>query len=753
MTRNLSITTRYAGTVIIAVVVQVAVLVLLALSFMQESIVASEEKELEGYYENVVASLQQQGVMAQAMSALVAGIPRVQEAFARGDREALHEMFVPGFERLESGYGVRQFQFHQPPALSFLRVHKPAKHGDDLSSFRHTVVETNTAREPITGLEVGVAGLGIRGMVPLDHQGEHQGSVEFGMSFGQPFFDEFTRLHGVQLGLYLLRGERLEVFGSTIGQEPFLERKSLRRVVNGDPVFREDHQGDTPVAVYAHEITDYSGKPIGVLELVRDRSFYVAEMSGMRTSMVLVGLVTAVVIGLLVWLISRGVVRPLLATVHSMDQIATGKADLSARLPVEGRDEVARLSEAFNRFAAKIETMVQKVSLSLGDLSSQVDDLSSAASHTNKGMQQQQAETAQVATAMNEMSSTVHEVAENTDETANAAREADAQAQSGKEVVNGTVQSIQRLAEDVGNVDTVVKRVSGDTDRIGTVLDVIRNIAEQTNLLALNAAIEAARAGEQGRGFAVVADEVRTLAQRTQESTQEIQGMIESLQRGVGEAVTSTQHSLEQTSESVDQARRAGETLDAIVASVDTITRMTIQIATASQEQSAVAEEINRNITNINALADQTAHDAESTAKATGGIASMVETVVGEVSSLGTTGSAAAVLSRAKTAHKAWKTKLRAFLDGTRRMEDSELLSDHDCSLGKWYFGEGRQNFGNLDEFRAIEAPHRELHQVVKRVVEAKRQGDLQGAEVEYEKLSALSEQIVGLIEKLEHKV
>ncbi|MCB1784903.1 MAG: CZB domain-containing protein [Gammaproteobacteria bacterium] len=754
MLRNFSITARYAVAVGIAVAVQALILTLLSLSFMDGSLTDSEEKELKAVYENVMASISQKGQMAQAMSALVAEIPSVQTAFANGQRETLEQLFVPGFAALKSQYGARQFQFHTPPATSFLRVHKPEKHGDDLSTFRETVVETNRAKQPITGLEMGVAGLGIRGMVPVSHQGEHIGSVEFGMSFGQQFFDEFTQEHGIKLGLYMLKDNGLTVFGSTIGTQPLLEKEHIIEAVNGEPYFAERTVDGVPVAVYVHQITDYSGKPIAALELVKDRSFFVAQMSDLQSSMAFAGFASFAIIALLVWWISRSVVQPLRATVQALDEISSGTAALGARLPVKGRDEVAFLSRGFNTFVDKIERVVEKMSLSLAELSGMADQLSTGATHTKHGMQRQNSETSVVATAMNEMSSTVQEVARNTEETAESAKNAGEQARTGKDVVNNTIAAIELVATDVASVDTVVKKVNDDTTKIGTVLDVIRGIAEQTNLLALNATIEAARAGEQGRGFAVVADEVRTLAHRTQQSTQEIQGTIQKLQQSADEAVSTTEKSLARTTESVEQARLAGEALDAIVGSVDTITRMSTQVASASSQQRAVVEEIGRNVTNIGALAEETAHGAQDTAEISDRIVAIMEELVAGMNALGATAStAASVLERAKASHKAWTAKLRAYLDGVRAMDESELVSDHECAMGRWYFSTGSQQFGQQHEFRAIEAPHRELHEAVKRIVGLKDRGDMDAAEMEYQRLAGLSEKIVHLIENLERHV
>jgi methyl-accepting chemotaxis protein len=219
-------------------------------------------------------------------------------------------------------------------------------------------------------------------------------------------------------------------------------------------------------------------------------------------------------------------------------------------------------------------------------------------------MERQQGETAQVATAMNEMVATVQEVAKNTGEAAHAAEVSDEKTKAGKALVVETRSTIHNLAGEVERSAEVIDQLKGDSEKINSIMDVISGIAEQTNLLALNAAIEAARAGEQGRGFAVVADEVRTLAQRTQDSTSEIRDMIEHLQSGIGDAVSVMARGRDQAGTAVSQADETGLALDSILESVATIHQMNIQIATAAEEQNAVAEEMNRNVVTINELSE-----------------------------------------------------------------------------------------------------------------------------------------------------
>jgi methyl-accepting chemotaxis protein len=228
----------------------------------------------------------------------------------------------------------------------------------------------------------------------------------------------------------------------------------------------------------------------------------------------------------------------------------------------------------------------------------------------------QQSETALVATAINEMAATAHEVAKSAADTAQASHRADGESREGKAVVGRTVRAIDALASEVENAAGVIQRLEVDTESIGRVVEVIRGIAEQTNLLALNAAIEAARAGEQGRGFAVVADEVRTLASRTQQSTREIQEMIERLQTGAKDAVAVMEKGRGQARASVEQAGTAGASLESITQAVATINDMTAQIASAAEEQTQVTEEINRNVTQIAQAVEATAQGAEQTAAA-----------------------------------------------------------------------------------------------------------------------------------------
>ena len=350
-------------------------------------------------------------------------------------------------------------------------------------------------------------------------------------------------------------------------------------------------------------------------------------------SLVLMGMSLGILVGLIIaFFMSRMITVPINDVVHAFDDLAEGEGDLTRRLNAEGKSEMARLSGGFNRFAEKVHHLVEQVGSEVQNLTAVVDNVSHIVEQTQQGSIQQREQTGQVATAITEMTATVQEVAANANSAAESAQQADQNARTGQSVVSDTIQSIQALASEIETGANVIHELERDAEAIGSVLDVIRGIAEQTNLLALNAAIEAARAGEQGRGFAVVADEVRTLASRTQESTSEIQDMIDSLQSQARAAVQAINQGQDKTRTSVDNASNAGEALNAITESVTTITNMNFQIASASEEQSVVAEEINKNVVNISEVADKNASASEQLAASSNDLARLTEDLRGLVS-------------------------------------------------------------------------------------------------------------------------
>ncbi|MDU9039458.1 methyl-accepting chemotaxis protein [Pseudomonas corrugata] len=329
-------------------------------------------------------------------------------------------------------------------------------------------------------------------------------------------------------------------------------------------------------------------------------------------------------------LITRQIVVPLGQTLQVAERVAAG--DLSHNLISERRDEMGQLQRAMQSMTVSLRQLIGGISEGVTQIASAAEQLSAVTEQTSAGVNSQKVETDQVATAMHEMTATVQEVARNAEEASEAAVAADQQAREGDKVVGEAIAQIERLAEEVGHSTNAMSDLKRESDKIGSVLDVIKSVAQQTNLLALNAAIEAARAGEAGRGFAVVADEVRSLAQRTQKSTEEIEELIVGLQNGTEQVATIMDNSRSLTDSSVELTRRAGGSLENITRTVSAIQSMNQQIAAAAEQQSATAEEINRSVLNVRDVSEQTSAASEETASSSAELARLgihLQTLVG----------------------------------------------------------------------------------------------------------------------------
>ncbi|PMX03387.1 methyl-accepting chemotaxis protein [Pseudomonas sp. FW215-R2] len=336
--------------------------------------------------------------------------------------------------------------------------------------------------------------------------------------------------------------------------------------------------------------------------------------SAQARTLQLISTLLALLVGVIAaFIITRQITRPLQETMAVVERIASG--DLSHNVIVTRRDELGVLQQGIARMGVTLRDLISGIRDGVTQIASAAEELSAVTEQTSAGVNSQKIETDQVATAMHEMTATVQEVARNAEEASQAAAAADGEAREGDKVVNEAIAQIERLASEVVRSTEAMSVLQQESDKIGSVMDVIKAVAEQTNLLALNAAIEAARAGEAGRGFAVVADEVRGLAQRTQKSTEEIEGLVAGLQNGTQQVSAVMNNSRALTDSSVALTRKAGSSLENITRTVSNIQSMNQQIAAAAEQQSAVAEEISRSIINVRDVSEQTAAASDETAK------------------------------------------------------------------------------------------------------------------------------------------
>ncbi len=403
-----------------------------------------------------------------------------------------------------------------------------------------------------------------------------------------------------------------------------IEEKSYQLESRAHEVFKLIRSGNLQdadmqleqVVVFADKIAIELEAMLMEVERFTEKATVAAEEHVLSAKKMLIGIVVVVLLlsGLLALMIINNIKSGLAAGMVAMQRIADG--DLSRPVEVTSKDEVAEMLLSLEQMRIKLASVIDGIDGSSATLSSASEELAAASEETSQSVYQQKQETEQLAAAMNEMAATVQEVVCSTTSAAEAAQDAMSESENGRVAVSETIGSIKLLSDEVQRSSAAITKLGCESDNIGMVLDVIRGIAEQTNLLALNAAIEAARAGEQGRGFAVVADEVRTLATRTHDSTQEIQSMIERLQVGARESVQIMDESRKQMDESMHKATEAGAVLEAVLSAVTRITDMNHQIASAAEQQSAVTEELNHNILTISDVADQNACTSNQTAQA-----------------------------------------------------------------------------------------------------------------------------------------
>ncbi len=371
------------------------------------------------------------------------------------------------------------------------------------------------------------------------------------------------------------------------------------------------------------KIDNEIGKLLLEVEAFTKKAVYTALEHEQQTANILTVIALFAVVGgsVISWIISHEINGRLLKTGESLATIAAG--DLTQSIDTGGKDEISTLAKSASIMHKRLIDMITDISSTSQELAAASEKVSVISNQTYGNIQAQQLEISQVATAMTQMSATANEVAKNVDDTATASHEANNETNNGQQLVEQTTHSIQDLSNQINDASSIVQSVEEASENINTVLDVIIGIAEQTNLLALNAAIEAARAGEQGRGFAVVADEVRTLAGRTQQSTEEINRIIELLQKGSRNAVNAMQSSNKHAQAVVEQSNQANKSLSSISDAVTRINEMSTKIASAAEEQSAVSEEIDHNLIKINTMAIENSHAAEESATAGNSLAEM----------------------------------------------------------------------------------------------------------------------------------
>ncbi|ADZ69229.1 methyl-accepting chemotaxis protein [Polymorphum gilvum] len=545
-------------------------------------------REVSAAKQQLMAQVEAESRQALMLAKVVAGQAGVQSKVAAQDRDGLAAEFLPTFPAMKQD-GIQQFQFHLPPATTLLRVHKPEQFGDDLSSFRQTVVETNRKVAPISGLESGVAGIGNRGVVPILHDGTHVGSVEFGLNFHDQFVENFTAKTGYPVAILRNTDKGYEVIGSRLPQD--MDPVGLLAVTAAGGA----EAASGRYFVDQLQIGDYSGTPIVVALIAVDRTAYLSIAASARSVGIGIGLLLLALAGGTLFYANRCIFSPLRRVTAQIADLAQGNTafevkgtgrpdeigDIARAVVVcrDNREEQGRLErqQQGDRLAReerqrRVEAMIAAFQATAQDLLASVDSANASLEETARGLESVAKTSADQA---REAGGASREASSNVQSVAGAAEELASSIEEISQQVTRTTSIVEKATSGARETNEKVAGLASAASKIGEIVVLIRAIAEQTNLLALNATIEAARAGEAGRGFAVVAAEVKELANQTSKATEEISSQIAAIQG------------------STDDAAAA---IRAIAATMAEVNEYTGAIAASVTEQGAATNEISANI-------------------------------------------------------------------------------------------------------------------------------------------------------------
>ncbi len=607
---------------------------------------AAAERELQTAQAFFDASIGAEADRALLLADSLAQNADIAALFAAGDRSELARLLVPAFAALQGPYALRQLQFHLPPATSFFRAHLPEKFGDDLSSFRFTVLEVNRSQRPVAGLENGVGGLGMRGVVPVFHEARHVGSVEVGTSFGQPFFDHYKKATGADVAFFVKSEDGFKTFASTFGPAAAFERQALAAGMNGAAAPAVATIEGVQRTVAFVPVRDYKGEAFGVYALAVDRGSLNAIRSDAFVWSLLVGVAILILSLLLAWMLNRGFGGAIRAMTTTMNALAGG--DTAVTIPaLERRDEVgsmARALEVFRNgmieaermrgeqealrqtavaerqamlasladsFEASVRDVVHSVATAAASMEASASALSSTAVRTTQ-------EVSSVAASSEQASLNVHAVAGATEELSVSIREISRQVSTSLEVAT-------RAVNDAQATDGMMRELSASAQEINEVVSLIGRVADQTKLLALNATIEGARAGEAGKGFTVVAAEVKSLATHTAGATTAIEAKVQEIQRSTGAASTA----IAAIGHTITQLNEIASTVAAAVEQQDAATQ---EIAGNVQQVAAGTRAVSDTIAGVSRASSEIGASAGTALRAAGALAKEADRLEREVS-------------------------------------------------------------------------------------------------------------------------
>lgn len=496
------------------------------------------------------------------------------------------------------------------------------------------------------------------------------------------------------------------------------------------------------------QVEDFAKKMDGQMtEKIKET---IAGSNKVQMILLTVAILAAALAAIQAFVVIRSITKPLAKVIGVLATVASG--DLKARSGMTSRDEMGILASEVDQMAEKLADTIGRVSLNSTQVAIAANRVHALAGGLSKNSEALASQSTAIATASEEMAATSSDIAHNCNDAAHEGKGASEVAVSGADVVDKTVTGMMRIAERVKGAAAIVEELGHRSNQIGEIIGTIEDIADQTNLLALNAAIEAARAGEQGRGFAVVADEVRALAERTTRATREIGDMIKTIQKETQSAVTAMEEGVVEVERGSEGAAQSGEALQHILQCIDVVTQQVNQIATAAEEQTATTTEVSRNILNVTEIAHATSNESRDITTEANQLTSLSGALMDAISVFKIEENNSLIINKAKSAHMVFVGKIQAHLDGTAKTDPSTLPDHHGCNFGKWYDTMGTEHCGHLPIYKEIVQPHAKVHELGKAAIVAYNSGDRAKAAALCEEMVGCSITLLDILSELEKR-